>query len=211
MRSGYDRIRTAAVALALAAWAGDARASDGPVDPSYGRVDGDVDVVAGVGGVVAKPGVRALGELRLRYLESAGVYATFEDAGVLSSPSEPRTVFVAGLELRPLFLYRWLRGHETRRVWFDLALDSFGLDLGAMFEQPAGSGFASRRGLEVGVGIELPILGRASGPWFEIRGAVRWSDAALGSGIEGADDLQAVLAVTLAWHQIFSAHVVDAP
>ena len=80
-----------------------------------------------------------------------------------------------------------------------------------MFEQPAGSGFASRRGLEVGVGIELPILGRASGPWFEIRGAVRWSDAALGSGIEGADDLQTVLAVTLAWHQIFSAHVVDAP
>ncbi len=207
MRSVYDRTRRAGVALAFAVWAADARASDGPVDPSYGRIDGDVDVVGGVGGVVAPRGLRALGELRLRYLESVGVYASFEDAGVLGSASEPRTVFVAGLELRPLFLYRWLRGHETRSAWFDLALDSIGLDLGAMFEQPAGSGFASRRGLEVGLGLELPLLARASGPWLEFRGAFRWSDAALGSGVEGADDMQAVLAVTLAWHQIFSAHL----
>jgi hypothetical protein len=209
MRSGCDRITCAGVAVALAACAGNAIATDDAVDPSYGRVDGDIGIVAGVGGVVAPHGLRAEAELRLRYLESAGIFATFEDAGVLGSPSEPRNVAVVGLELRPLFLFRWLKGHETQRPWLDLALDSIGLDLGATFEQPAGGGFASRSGLEFGIGIELPILGRASGPWMEVRGALRWSDVALGSGVEGADDLQAVLAVTLAWHQILSAHVVD--
>jgi hypothetical protein len=115
-----------------------------------------------------------------------------------------------GLELRPLFLFRWLRGQETQRAWFDLALDSIGLELGAFAQQPAGAEFASQVGLDVGLGVELPILERATGPWIGIRSAVRWSEASLGSGVvHDADDRQALVVVTLAWHQIFSAHVVD--
>ncbi|HXN34307.1 MAG TPA: hypothetical protein VN894_20740 [Polyangiaceae bacterium] len=209
MRSGSDRAAFAGVAVALATCAGSAGANGAAVDSSYGRIAGDIAVVLGAGGVVAPRGLRAEAELRLRYLESAGLFATIEDAGVSSSASEPRSVFVTGLELRPLFLFRWLKGHEVQRARLDLALDSIGLDLGAMFEQPAGASFASRTGFELGLGLELPILERASGPWIGVRGDLRWGDVAPGSGVPGADDFQAVVAVTLAWHQILSVHLVD--
>jgi hypothetical protein len=208
-RRGTSRVTFAGVAGALVACVGNARAQGAEVDPSYGRIEGDITFVVGVGGVVAPRGPRAEAELRLRYLESAGLFATIEDTRVLNSASEPRGVFVAGLELRPLFLFRWLKGHEMRRARLDLALDSIGLSLGAMFEQLAGAAFETRRGFELGLGFELPILDRASGPWIGVRGALRWSDVALGSGIMGPDDRQAVLAVTVAWHQIVLAHVID--
>jgi hypothetical protein len=39
---------------------------------------------------------------------------------------------------------------------------------------------------------------------------LRWSDDLLASGqAVGPDDRQAVLALTLAWHEILSVHVVD--
>jgi hypothetical protein len=210
MRSGFDRAMLSGVAAALALGAGKASADGGAVDPSYGRVDGDVGVVFGVGGVVAPRGPRAEVDLRLRYLETAGVFATYEDAAVLGSASEPQRVLVAGLELRPLFLFRWLQGHEARRARFDLSLDSIGFELGALFEQPARADFGSRAGIEVGLGIELPIVESVTGPWIGVRGALRWSEVALASGaVSDAGDRQAVVALTLAWHQILDAHIVD--
>jgi hypothetical protein len=210
MRSGFERIALAPLVAALTLRPDSARAGGAPVDPSYGRVDGDAAVVVGAGAVVAPRGPRAEAEVRLRYLETAGLFATFEDAGILASSSEPQRVLVTGLEVRPLFLLRWLKGYESQRARLDLALDSLGLDLGAMLEQPEGAGFASRGGFEVGLGVEVPILERASGPWIGVRGALRWSDAALGSGVRSPDDRQAVLALTFAWHQSFSLHLVDA-
>jgi hypothetical protein len=210
MRSGSDRVTLAGVAGALALRAANASASGESVDTTYGRVDGDVGVVVGAGGVVAPRGPRAEAELRLRYLETAGLFAAYEDADVLGSASEPRRVLLMGVELRPLFLFRWLQGHETRRAWLDLALDSIGLELGALVQQPAGAESASQLGLDVGLGIELPILERATGPWIGVRGALRWGEASLGSGVvRDADDRQVVVVVTLAWHQILTAHLVD--
>ena len=209
MRSGFERIALAPLAAAVTLWADGARAGGAVVDPSYGRVGGDVSLVVGAGAVVAPRGPRAEAEMRLRYFETAGLFATFEDAGILASSSEPRRVLVTGLELRPLFLFRWLKGHEGLGARLDLALDSIGIDLGAMAEQPAGAGFASRGGFELGLGVELPILEHASGPWIGVRGALRWSDAAVGSGVRSADDRQAVLALTFAWHQALSLHLVD--
>jgi hypothetical protein len=210
MRSGSDWVVRVGVAAALAVCARTASAEGGTVDPSYGRIDGDLDVGFGVGSVIASGGLRAEAELRLRYLETAGVFVTYEDAEFLGLASEPRRVLATGLELRPLFLFRWLKGREEQRARLDLTLDSIGLELGTTFEQPAGGGFASRSGFEVGVGIELPILERASGPWIGIRGVVRWSQDAMASGIvRGEDDRQATLAITLAWHQILAAHLVQ--
>jgi hypothetical protein len=210
MRSGTDRVTPAGIAAAFALWAGTSWADSGTFDPSYGRVDGDVDVVFAVGGVLAPRGWRGEAELRLRYLETVGLFATYEDAAVLGSASVPQRSLAAGLELRPLFLFRWLKGHETQMPWFDLAVDSIGLELGAIFEQPTGAPFASQRGLEVGLGVELPIVENATGPWIGVRGALRWSESALASAVvDNADDRQAILAVTLAWHQIVGTHVVD--
>jgi hypothetical protein len=201
-------------AFAGAAWvalsAGDAWGEGGIVDTSYGRIDGDVGLVFGAGLVVAPRGPRAETEIRVRYLESAGLFTTYEDASLLDSASEPRRALIMGLEVRPLFLFRWLRGHESGLARVDLALDSIGFELGAILQQPTGTDFASQRGMEAGLGIELPILERATGPWIGLRGALRWSDTVLGSGVvENAADRQATLIVTVAWHQILSTHVVD--
>ena len=198
----------AGIAGALALGVGTARADATTVDSSYGRIDGDIDLVVGAGSVIAPRGPRGEAELRLRYLETAGVFATYEDA--LGSSAEPERALIMGLEMRPLFLARWLRGLETQRDWLDLALDSLGFEMGAVLQQPAGRGFASQRGIEVAIGIELPLLARAVGPWIGVRGGLRWSEAALVSGsVVSADDRQATLSLTLAWHQIFAAHVVD--
>ena len=207
--SRSKRIAFAGLGAALVSVSVCARADDRPTDPSHGRVDGDVSVVVGVGGAIAPRGPRAQVELRLRYLETAGVFATLEDAGAFSSSSEPGRVFLTGFELRPLFLFRWLKGLEGARAHWDLTVDSIGLELGAMFEQPAEAGLASRNGVELGLGFEVPIFERPSGPFVGVRGSLRWSSEALGSTIQGAADRQAVLSLTLAWHQTLSGHLVD--
>lgn len=200
----------AVAAGVLALRTGTASAYDDTVDPSYGRIDGDLDVALGAGAVIAPRGPRAQGEARLRYLETAGVFATYEDAGGFGSAAEPQRALALGLEIRPVFLFRWLKGHEVERAWFDLALDSIGLEMGAVFQQPSGREFASQRGIEVALGIELPLTERATGPWIGIRGGLRWSESALATGSTGtADDRQATLAITLAWHQVLAVHLVD--
>lgn len=201
-------------ALALAvgahvAGAGDARAA-GADDATYGRVGGDLTLVGGLGVVAADGGPRGEAELRARYFETAGLFASYEDAPLFGSSAEPRRVFAAGLEVRPLFLFRWLDGHETSRAWLDLVVDSVGLELGAAFEQPAGAAFASRPGAQVGLAVEVPILPRATGPWIGLHGGARWSDSALAGGpTNGPDDRSLYLSITLAWHQVVLARAVD--
>ena len=198
-----------ALAGSLSLATGPARA-DGAVDPSYGRVQGDLPLVAGLGATVAEGGSRAEGELRLRYLESVGLFGVYEDGPLVGSSSQPRRLLVGGLEVRPLFLYRWLRGHETQRAWLDLAIDSLGLELGVVAMQPAGTSLGSQLGVQAGLGIELPILPDATGPWIGLHGGVRWSEAELSTGtVSITDDRSAYVSLTLAWHQVVVAHVVD--
>jgi hypothetical protein len=203
----------AAVALLVAALAlsgGDARAQD-RTDPTYGRMEGDVTLVVGAGAVVAARGPRAEGEVRLRYLESAGVFASYEDGPLLGSAAVPERVLAFGLEVRPLFLARWLTGREIQRARVDLVLDSVGLELGAALAQPAGASFASRPGVQAGLGLEIPFLHEATGPWIGLHAGVRWSEEALASGrVRDATDRGLFVAVTLAWHQVILTHLVDA-
>jgi hypothetical protein len=210
MRSGSrGRVASLTLAASLALSGGQARAQSRP-EPSYGRLQGDVTLVAGLGGAVAARGVRAEGEVRLRYLDSLGVFATYEDGALVGSPAEPTRVLTTGVELRPLFVLRWLTGRELRRARVDLLLDSLGLELGATFAQPAGTSFASRAGMQAGLGLEVPILPRATGPWLGFHAGVRWSDTALASGVVvNADDRSAFVAITLAWHQLVVTHLVD--
>jgi hypothetical protein len=182
-----------------------------PIEPSHGRVDGDLTVVVGAGAAVAPQGVRPEGELRLRYLETAGLFTTYEEAALLQgAAADPQRVLTLGGELRPLFMARWLLGYETRRVRLDLAVDSVGIELAAVFAQRPGGPFGSELGLQAGLGLELPLLEQPSGPWIGLHGGVRWSDEALASGVvRGAVDRAAFVAVTLAWHELVVAHLVD--
>ena len=204
--------RVAAVAGALLsmvlldgrAWGADS------AEPTYGRIEGDLCFVVGAGAVVAARGPRAAGELRVRYLESSGLFATYEDGPLIGSEAEPNRVIAAGLELRPLFLYRWLRGLEARRARLDLAFDSIGLEMGVTASQPTGGALASRTGMQVGLGVEVPFEPKANGLWLQLRGGMRWGTDALAVGsIRDANDRSGYLTMTLAWHQLVSAHLVD--
>jgi|HubBroStandDraft_1064217.scaffolds.fasta_scaffold02663_2 hypothetical protein len=210
MRSGFEQ---AAAALAVAAFGSLlSRASLGQesFEPTYGRVSGDVCWVAGAGAAVASRGARAEGELRLRYLDSAGVFATYEDSLLARASAEPRRVISGGAELRPLFLYRWLRGLETQRSRLDLAIDSLGLELGAFLAAPSTAPSDFRPGFELGLGIEFPFETDATGPWVGLHGGVRWADQPSAQGSTGGPDARAAyLTVTLAWHQVVRAHIVE--
>jgi hypothetical protein len=173
-------------------------------------VDGDVTLVAGLGATVAQSGPRAEGELRVRYLETVGLFGAYEDGPMVSSPADPRRVLATGLELRPLFLFRWLQGYETKRAWFDLAIDSLGLELGAAWTQPAAASFASQPTMQAGLGLELPLVGAATGPWLGIHGGGRWTEDDLANGRAAGADREWFLSFTLAWHQVVVVHVVDA-
>ena len=177
-------------------------------DGTHGRTEGDLSIVLGLGAVVAPRGPRALADVRFRYLDTLGAFADYEDG--FGSSSDPRRVFALGLEVRPLFLGRWLQGHEWRSARADLTFDSLGLELGAFFAEPRGTAFGPRPGFQLGLGLETPVFAHANGPWLAFHGALRWSDAVLGGGrIDGPADRALLLSVTLAWHQFFGAHTVD--
>jgi hypothetical protein len=192
MPSGYEHT-AAAVAVAV-----------------FGSVSGDVCFVAGAGAAVGPRGARAEGELRVRYLDSAGLFATYEDALFSNSGVDPRRVVSGGVELRPLFLYRWLRGLETQRGYLDLAIDSIGLELGAFVSASPAAPSDFRPGFELGLGIELPFEASATGLWIGLHGGVRWADQPSAPGSVGGPEARAAyLTITLAWHQVVNAHVVD--
>ncbi len=178
-------------------------------DTTNGRIDGDLGVVVGAGASFGPRAPRGAAELRLRYLETAGFFVTYED-GFGAAAAVPARVVATGLEVRPVFLGRWVTGREVGLGWADLAIDSLGLEVATFFEQPPAGSFGPRPGLQAGLGIELPVLGRASGPWIDVHGGVRWSDGVMGGGpIGGPADRAVFLSVTVALHWLFATHVVD--
>ncbi len=203
-------MRRASVALLVASVTSSGVAFGAAPDTSYGRIDGDLAVAGGLGTTFGPRGSRASAEMRGRYMQTVGVFATYEDGPLLGSKAEPVRVLATGLELRPLFLARWLRGWELGSPVLDLAIDSLGLELGASFAEPEGRAFGSRAGLQAGLGIEVPLFGRATGLYLGVHGGARWSDTALAGSVAGPADRAGYLSLTLGWQQIFGAHVVDA-
>lgn len=186
-----------------------ARAAESRVDTSYGRIDGDLAVQAGLGVTFGPRDPRPTADLRLRYMQTAGIFGTYEDGPLVGSSSLPRRVLATGIELRPLFLARWLQGWELGQPHVDLFLDSFAFEIGAAFTEPAGRGFGAVPALQAGIGLALPILPKASGPLVGLHGGCRWSEAALGGSIAGPSDRALFLNVVVAWQQLFGAHVAD--
>jgi hypothetical protein len=222
MRSRRSRAIVVVVAVACeAVFARGARAADPPrveqsekkanEDTTYGRIEGDIAFVFGAGVTMAPRAPRATLDARIRYLETVGLFFDYEDAPIFSWDSEPRRVLAGGVEVRPLFLGRWLTGYELARGRLDLMLDSIGLELGGVLTQPVGASFSSRAGVQAGLGFEVPILAQATGPWIGFHGGVRWSDAAItGGNTDSPVDRAAFLSITLAWHQLIVTHIVDA-
>src|SRR3954454_20003909 len=95
----------------------------GGPDTSHGRIDGDLSASLGAGASFGPRGPRGAADLRLRYLWTAGLFATYEDGPLFSSSAEPRRALATGIELRPLFLVRWLQGYDSGNAYVDLTLD----------------------------------------------------------------------------------------
>jgi hypothetical protein len=209
VRSVFEALTALSIVLVAATASADPPSTS--PDATYGRIDGDVALVGGVGASFGPTAPRVAFDLRLRYLDTVGVFFDYEDGPLVHSTSDPLRVFSTGLELRPLFLARWLQLGDLHRGRLDLLVDSLGLELGAVFQQSPGTSFGQRPGVQLGLGVELPILPHASGPWIGVHGGVRWSDTTIiGDAIKGPDDRSLFLAVTLSWHQLFLTHAVDA-
>jgi hypothetical protein len=183
-----------------------ARADD--TGGTYGRIEGDLTVAASVGATVTPDGTRGALDARVRYLDTAGLFATYEDG--FGTSTDPTRVFVSGLELRPMFLGRWLLNMESGRPYADLILDSIGLDLGLLMVQPKGGSMSGLPGLQVGLSAEVPIFPRASGPWVRVHGGMRFDESTVVYGTNAATWGHApFLTITLGWHQVLATHIVD--
>ncbi len=161
------------VALVLA-FAGRAAADEGAGDGLYGRFDGDVWLAAGLGaGAVVDHGAARDGstlELRARFLDSVGPFAFAQAEGLAGSGAA--WSIGGGLELRPLFLARFLTNNSLGREWLDVLIDSLGLELGVVALSPAQRAQAA---LVFGGGLEVPlVLGAVR---ISLRVGVRWMHA----------------------------------
>ncbi|MGK4005536.1 hypothetical protein WMF31_23120 [Sorangium sp. So ce1036] len=195
----------AAVAAALAS-ARSARAED---DGAYGRLDGDLELRAGAGATFASGGPALCARGAAVYLATAGVYAHYTDA--LGADAAPIARSIAGgVFIQPLFLARYASDLERGAPWLNLLVDSFALGVGSFWEASPGGGLAPEPGLELSASLDLPLLGDATGPFLGLRGALRWRGPEL-AGIESAQEEQrALVSVTLSWHHVVWAHLVDA-
>jgi hypothetical protein len=176
-------------------------------DSSYGRIDGDMTLVFGAGMTASPRGVSGALDLRARYLDTAGVFVSYDEG--FGGPVEPTRTLAMGIELRPIFLSRWLTDSEIGIPHLDLILDSFALELGAAILQPKMGDFGDRIALQAGIGIEIPILPHANGPWIGLHGGARISDKGLSREIQTPLEQSGFLTITLAWHQVVKSGVVD--
>lgn len=183
-----------------------ARAEDS--DGAYGRLDGDLAIHAGAGVGIMRNGPHLAFQAELLYLSTAGIYARYTDGLGQKHPPFQRSIST-GLELRPLFLGRYATDNEKGPARWDLFLDSFSIQVGAVWAQPQKDSFAAEPGLEFGLGLEFPLLAKASGPYVGAYGAMRLVD------LGGHDDRDltrqgSMVLFTFAWHQVLRTHLVDA-
>ena len=190
------------------------RARAAEEDGSFGRIEGDVTFVGGVGGGVDASSKRALGhaEVRARYLQAAGIFLGYEEADAFSGATDRgalRRAFLGGVEFRPLFPIRFLKHAEQGRAFGNLVIDSFAIDLGPIFSVREGYATA-RPGLLAGLGVEVPIGTDEDGLWVRLATTLRWSAERLDGDANDPGGRAVVFLLGLAWHQVAATHLVDA-
>jgi hypothetical protein len=199
----------AAIALALVLWQAPSARADGV----YGRFDGDV-ALSLEAGVSEALGAGVGGEsLALRggvfYLGTVGLACQYNEAFDIAALPLARSV-VGAIELRPLFLGRWASDLEHGPALLDLFVDSLALGMGIYGAWPeAAAGFYPHHGLELSLGVSLPFIAQASAPFVALRAALRWPLAGDDPGAI-AGDMTGLLTLSLGYHHLFSAHLVDA-
>jgi len=163
-------------------------------DGVYGRLRGDTDASLKLGGLISRSRFSGSIGASVHYYSLVGITGDYSQS-LDSDPAQLRS-FSIGTELRPLFLPRWLGGHERGPAWLDLTLDSVSIGFGAYFSR-ASEPIGASRGVWMSIGLGVPVLGRASGPWLEVRELRRWPDRE-----ENSPDAHNALLVYLSWHEL---------
>jgi hypothetical protein len=141
-------------------------------DGVYGRLDGSVTLSLAAGAALEAGEPRAALRAAGHYLWTAGGYVRYEDG----LGGNDRRALGLGIDLRPLFLPRFALDAEHGPALLDLTLDSLSLNAGAYFAQPVAAGFGDERGFDLGLGVGVPLLSQAEGPWLEARAERRFAD-----------------------------------
>ena|SRR5688572_12993776 len=163
-------------------------------DGVYGRLGGNTDASLKLGGLLSHSRLSASVGASAHYYSLLGITGDYSES--LSEAAVPQRSFSVGSELRPLFLPRWLLGKQTGPAWLDLTLDSICVGLGAYFSQVAEPD-DDARGVWMSMGVGLPVIGRASGPWLELRALRRWPDWDAARA-----DAHNALFLYLSWHHV---------
>jgi hypothetical protein len=207
--TGASRLMAASFIAAVLVASSPARAEEAvATDGVYGRFDGDLNLSVAAGPAWSREGMSAAILARAFFLETAGFYLSYADRLDNSSPGPHRT-FGAGVSLRPLFVPRWGLDLERGPAILDLTIDATTLELGALWIADESPHFSGSPGVELALGTEMPLGAHAEGFWLGIRGALRWRESELSGGGDGPPLRPAIL-VTLAWHVLTGAHLVDA-
>jgi len=182
---------------AIAALVAPCKADD---DGAYGRLAGDlawqVDLGAGLSHASVRPAVAA----SVRYLDTAGVYVGSYN------PTGANREAAIGVELRPLFLPRFLQNMEHGPPVLDLALDSISLRFGTVF-QPRHRSDWSTPGVELAALLGVPLTSHAHGPWIRLASVLHWPHRSLGTQPDPAPDMLWIFAFS--WQAFADAGLVD--
>ncbi len=191
----------AAAGFAAAALLATAPAAAAP-DGAYGRFDGDLDLGVGLGAEVGADPARAAARLTAHHFGMAGVAIGYADPLGAGHPAG-RTLAL-GADLRPLFLPRWSNGLARGPALLDLTLDAISIGIGPYFATAGDGPLGRERGLELSLGLGVPLIGRASGPWLEARGALQWGDGAR----DPSPPARGAVVLLLGWHQRIESPLV---
>jgi hypothetical protein len=164
----------------------------GTADGVYGRFDGNTDLSLKLGGLISEAELWGSLGASAHYYSLLGVSVDY--ANGLGEDSSDLESLSLGVELRPLFLPRWALDAEHGPAWLDLTLDSLALGLGAYWADP-GVGFGEARGIWLSLGIGVPLLGKAEGPWLELRETRRFPDRE-----HGGESAHSALYIYFGWH-----------
>ncbi|MEO8183886.1 MAG: hypothetical protein ABI895_34105 [Deltaproteobacteria bacterium] len=197
----WGRVVALAVSLlwlaALGLWSSSAAARWPPAPESdgvYGRLRGDTDASLKLGGLISHSQISASVGASAHYYSLLGITGDYSES--LDADAVQLRSFSLGIELRPLFLPRWLLGKEHGPAWLDLTLDSMCVGFGAYFSRAAAP-FEHSRGVWMSLGVGIPVLGRANGPWLEVRQLRRWPDREMNS-----PEAHNALLLYLSWHEL---------
>ncbi len=171
-------------------------------DGAYGRIQGDMALQLEAGSGLDDKDPPFVGHVSARYLQTVGIYTTWI-VHPRHAANHPTTASL-GVELRPLFLPRFLENNQAGPRIFDMFIDSLSLRLGAVSAR-RGPFASPSPGFETGLALGIPFTSSAEGPWLNTSGAIRWPHHA----ISGHGDPFFLWTITLGWQTFFRSGLVD--